>query len=792
MPERQHGASGAEDERLVEVQPAHRPDGEERERERRGAGDRRPGAAPPRRRRDRGRAVRNHVAQSTRRYTGFVTADVLGTVRGVLFGLALLTGLGLSAAALARAFLAGARLSVRFCGFLLAAAWLATAAFHLLAAAGLFRLWAGLVLTAPGAAASVRWLRADPSRAEGLRADARALRAAILAAARSAPLLSGLAACLVIARLFRGLAAPPLAWDVLTYHLVKVARWVRTGALAPELAPDRWDGYEYFPYGGDALWAWAMLPFHSDAPLAAASVLVWLAALAAAWALARELGASGRFATAGALALLLNPASASFLASGYVENTSLFCFLAGSLFTVRVLKGDALPAEAALAAGAFALGAGVKTAGLPLLILALAVLAGALLARRPRPTAPAILLAGLAVLAGLPPYVRAFADRGSPVYPQALRVAGRTLLPGHPMTEQAVAGTLDLSMGAFDGKAFVRDLFVRRPDRDFLNSGWGGVALALLGAVGLVALARRGSPGLAVFLAAEAALTLALLFSPDALALRTWWAWIIGRFMLPALGVCAVLAAATNHAAVRAGFGFAALLGLWGALPHGFSREDFSAAAEVAGVLVAGAALAGIAASLARRRAGRAAGALAGTAVLLVAGAVWGAIRAQARPVIWRAAYERRAFELHPFVPAYGSAYSLWQALDDGASHRIAVSAGWYPPGDNWCRYPFFGRRLQNDVVYVPITSDGSLIDTRDAASSGRLSREAWVRRLVERGVDVVVLLAPEPPEAAWVRALPAAFEPFAVSSDGLNAAFRIRDPVAQAWLAQAPGSPAP
>jgi hypothetical protein len=715
-----------------------------------------------------------------------VAADVLGTVRGVLFGLALLTGLGLSAAALARAFLAGARLSVRFCGFLLAAAWLATAAFHLLAAAGLFRLWAGLFLAAAGTAAAVRWLRRNPSRSEGLRADARGVGAAIIAAGRSAPLVAGLASLLVIARLFRGLAAPPLAWDMLTYHLVKVARWIRTGGLAPELAPDRWDGYEYFPYGGDALWAWAMLPFHGDAPLAAASVLIWLAALISAYALAGELGASTRSAAIGALALVLNPASASFLASGYVENTSLFLFLAGSLFAVRILKGTALPAEPALAAGAFALGAGVKTSGLPLLALSLGVLAAALvLLRRPRPTVPAVVLAALAVLAGLPPYVRALADRGSPLYPQPLRVAGRTLLPGHPMTEQAVAGTLDPSMGVFDAKAFVRDLLVRRPDRDFLNPGWGGVALAALGAAGLVALARRGSPGLAVFLAVEAALTLALLFSPDALALRTRWMWIIGRFLLPALGVCAVLAAATNHAAIRAGLSLAALLGLWGALPHGFSREDVSAASEVVGVLIAGTALAGVAASLTARRAGRAAGVLAGTAVLLVSGALWGAIRAQARPLIWQAAYERRAFELHPFVPAYGSAHVLWQALDDGVPRRIAVSAGWYPPGDNWFRYPLFGRRLQNEIVYIPVTADGSIVDTRLAAASRRLSREAWVRRLIERRVDIVVLLAPDPPEAAWVRGLPALFPSISVSPDGGNAAFGVDAAAAEAWLAR-------
>ncbi len=560
---------------------------------------------------------------------------------------------------------------------------------------------------------------------------------------------------------------------MLTYHLVKVARWIRTGGFAPELAPDRWDGYEYLPYGGDALWAWAMLPFHSDAPLAVASVLVWLAALVSAFALARELGASVRSASLGALALLLNPASASFLASAYVENTSLFFFLAGSLFTVRVLTESAQPVEPVLAAGASGLGAGVKSFGLPVLVLALGAMAFAFVrhsgpAHRVRPGS--YRLRGLRRVV---PYVRAYSERGSPLYPLPLSVAGRTLVAGHAMTREVLEGTLDEKLGNFSSNRFLHDLFVRRPDRDFHNPGWGGVVLAVLGATGLATLSRRGAFGISAFLTAEAVLTLALLFSPSAIAMRTYWAMIIGRFMLPALGVCAVLAAASNWALVRFGLAAAALLGAWGALPHGFSAEDGAAMAKIAGVLAAGAALAGIAASLAARKAAPVASVLAGTAVMLVAAGLWGAIRAQTRPLIWKAANEGRAYDLDPFTP-WGSAHVLWEALDDGISRRIAVSAGWVSPGDNWFRYPYFGRRLQNDVVYIPITVDGSIVDTRDAPSSPRLSRDGWLSRLVEQRIDVLVLLAPEPPEGRWVRELPSVFAPLALSREGANAAFQV------------------
>lgn len=710
-----------------------------------------------------------------------MTAEVLGTAWGVLFGVALLSGLGITSAAIARATLPESALSVRVCGFLVTACGLATVAFHALASAGLFRLWAGLLLAAVGTGAAVRWLQADSSRTRELANDTRAVARALRDAASASPLLTGAAALLGGARVVRGMAAPPLAWDMLTYHLVKVARWIRTGGLAPELAPDRWDGYEYFPYGGDALWAWAMLPFRGDAPLAIASALVWLSALFSAWALARELGASPRFATAGALALLLNPSSASFLASGYVENTSLFLFLAGTLFLVRVLGGKAAPSECVFASAAFALGAGVKTAGLPVLALALLTLGAVQLFRRPRPALAVLLFAAAAALAALPPYLRAAIERGSFLYPQPLRVAGRTLLEGHPMTQQAIAGTLHPSMGVFHASDFALDLLTRRPDRDFLNPGWGGAALVLLGFAGLVALARRGRGGLTAFLAAEAALTLALVLSPDALALRTRWGWIIGRFLLPALGVCAVAAAAMNSRAVRAGLVCAAVLGVAGSLPHGFSREDVSASAEVAGILLAGGALAAAAGTLVRRRFGTVSGAAAALAVFCGVGGLWGAARAHARPLIWQAAAARRAFELHPFTFEYGSAHTLWRALDDGVPRRIAVSAGWYPPGDNWLRYPYFGGRLQNEVVYVPITSDGTLVNTRDAAASGRLSRDEWLRRLVGLKIDVLVLLAPEPPEAAWVRSLPSVFLPFAISKDGANAALRVDAAAARA-----------
>lgn len=71
------------------------------------------------------------------------------------------------------------------------------------------------------------------------------------------------------------------------------------------------------------------------------------------------------------------------------------------------------------------------------------------------------------------------------------------------------------------------------------------------------------------------------------------------------------------------------------------------------------------------------------------------------------------------------------------------------------------------------------------ALHGARLSRDAWIRRLLERRVDATVLLAPHPPESAWVRDLPALFRSIAVSPDGGNAAFGFDAVAAESLLAR-------
>ena len=74
-------------------------------------------------------------------------------------------------------------------------------------------------------------------------------------------------------RLVRDLVSPPMAWDSLTYHLFRPARWIQDGALRSSIGPDSWRFLEYFPHAGDVPWAWAMLPVRGDALIAPTGVL---------------------------------------------------------------------------------------------------------------------------------------------------------------------------------------------------------------------------------------------------------------------------------------------------------------------------------------------------------------------------------------------------------------------------------------------------------------------------------------------------------------------------------------
>ena len=185
-------------------------------------------------------------------------------------------------------------------------------------------------------------------------------------------------------------------------------------------------------------------------------------------------------------------------------------------------------------------------------------------------------------------------------------------------------------------------------------------------------------------------------------------------------------------------------------------------------------ALLGLVVALAlRRRPFRATLALCAGAVLVVSAAA--AIRPDHRYAIWKDAVHATSYDPHPTDENASAAWPIWQMLDDGPSRRIAYVAGWDRHGHNWYRYPLLGSRLQNEVVYINPVADGTVIDYReDARLRAAADAKAWIERLAEAEVDVIVLGQPPPPEAIWVARLPAVFELRAFGERHKNVAFSI------------------
>lgn len=716
-------------------------------------------------------------------------ADLL-SLRGVFCGLALLFACLVVSHVVVLRLIPAAASSTRATGTAIFACWLFIACFHVLASLGIFRLWVALPLWLLAATLTLAWDRRSGPR---FAASARETGTAALGLLREHPYIIGLTAALAVIRLLRGLVAPPLAWDLLTYHLVKVARWIQTGGFAPEKAPDAWGAYEYFPPNGDALWAWCMLPFRGDAALALGSFLVWGACWVASYALLMELGATRKRAAPGSAAMVLIPSAINFVTAAYVENTMLLASLGGAVYLLRFLRSGRI-SEGVVALAALAVGAGIKAVGVPALLVGAGIIfAAAFFRRLPWRLLGALALGAAAVVSiAIPPYLRAFRERGQPFYPLPFAFAGKLFAHGNHLTELAHAGTLSAGINRFKANELWERLFVPEGmGREFLNLGPAALLLLVLGAIGAIRfLLRPGKRLITLFLLAASLLTVTGLFAPSTRGLRTYWAGVFGRFLLAPLDFVAALGAAQQGPFVLPLLGAAVGVGWYLGFPRSWGIEDTIGTAQLTGGLVLLGALAGIGLLLRGRRRYAVSAA---TLVLAIAaaGLLWGRIRARWRYPIYEANWAGRSYDLNPPNRSYGSAFAIWAYLDRPVGRRLAVTAGWDAIGHNWFRYPLFGSRLQNTVAYVAPTDDGSIVDYRDARENlHRFHAEAWVRRLLDQRVDEVVLLTPATVEEYWVRALPMIFVLEASSPDRRNNVFRFDADGASYWLEA--GAPLP
>lgn len=605
-------------------------------------------------------------------------------------------------------------------------------------------------------------------------------------------------------RLLRGLVSPPLAWDALLYHGYKPAVWVQTGSATLGLAPDQWSYLEFFPHGAQIPWGWAMLVTHDDALIAPTSGGVWLLCGIGAFGLARAFGAPRTNAAFAALATAMLPAAANQSASAYGDTHVLAVFLLGFVFLTR-LYASPTPGDAVLALAAFGLTAAAKLSGPPTLLLGAVLVAVALgRSRRPHAARFATLAAALtvALVVALPSYLHAFRVTGSFTYPLPLTLLGHTVWSGNEELSQLYSGEL---LGAHDRPGDLLRLArvlvfspATPPRHEHLGFGLGAPALALLGLRGAFHLleARRHRFAVVALIAFATLPALVLLTSPSFLAHRTLWRYGLGRLLLPLPAALAALGATAPGRVTRPALAAIILLDVVALVPRGTSAPALHAVVAIAPWLLLALALGGAVFYAARRKGHILAGVVAGPAVTgLVLGSPLADIREASRSPIYAAltASEQPAYEMHSIDPRYAAAWPVWRYLDDDLPRRLAVTGGWDGVGHNMLRYPLLGSRLQNTIQYVPITHDGAIIDYRTLATvRERLDPRAWLQRLVDERIDVVVTLAPAPPERLWIQRAQGAFTLAAEDATGSTRAYVFHPDRARALLEGRPSLPIP
>jgi hypothetical protein len=341
---------------------------------------------------------------------------------------------------------------------------------------------------------------------------------------------------------------PWVSYDTLTYHLPKVADWIREGRLAVVPTPVV---RSYWPANFELFQTWFALFWHHDAVIEAAGLVVYALAMGSVYGIVRSLGVSRAVAAIAATAYATTPALLLNAVSGKNDIAVTACFL----FVVAVLlewrhQRPRLHEMACVLVCALGIGVGAKpylAVMLPGLVFLLPVLwpafrkgvcrAGGLSGR----AAVVLILAGTVL--GSYWYGRNLYLFRNPVYPADLRLFGKRIAgDGSGSAWQ---------QGSFSGKSLkssISDIAARRVfDRegpytpDLINmTGWGWFAFcAGLPAVLIQSFRRRYCLCLLLTFLAAAALLLAFVaFDPWNMRFLQWvpavmavaWALLVEDF----------------------------------------------------------------------------------------------------------------------------------------------------------------------------------------------------------------------------------------------------------------------
>lgn len=617
---------------------------------------------------------------------------------------------------------------------------LAIGVFSLLAAWTAFRLEVVVPLLV-GAAALTRWRSAGVVRraAAARRTYIRRVSRLLTRTPHSRRVLVVALGIFVLS--IRTLLMPPLGWDTLTYHGVKEALWVQSGGALPLDMPGGWSIYRSYFAAAEVMRAWAMLPYHGDFLALWVDVSEWLLMALVVWRLARELRIKEPYASMTAGFALSVKTTTHLVGRGYVELLLTAAVSAALLFAVRFVRRRDGP-DVLLAGMAIGLAASTKTPALLPAGLFLAALAGATLRLVPDRRAALWWAAGAcATLAACAPWLL-FNMRltGYPLSPLPLVVAGVRLGASNP----AMTWYMD---HAFTGSMLQQELItlgqVFSPADLTESLGVQMLPLFVLVPFALVG-ERRRQPWATLIVAAVLFGAVAAYYSSGFTVVRRLTPATSSRFLLPSIAPAAVMLTA------------AAWRSRWKAWLWNYYRWTMAINATLIGLFLY-AATGPLAATLSLTAA-IAAVALATTAIRKQrVSLVLVVILAVAATGLW--AWHQRT----RYAGVAQSTMRLKYWLDSagavdtpGHPHVIAVTNGPLQTVDDQSLYYFFGRALQNQLIYVSPAADGRVHDFgRTLGEYPDASEDAWWRRLAESRADYVLSLWPASIELRWMEARP-------------------------------------
>jgi hypothetical protein len=461
---------------------------------------------------------------------------------------------------------------------------------------------------------------------------------------------------------------------------------------------------------------------------------------------AREVGVRGPGATVAAAFVLALSSFRLQVGSGYVELTLALTMGATLAFTLRYLR-TGRPGALVVACAAMGLACAVKIIALPIAAIVLVTVAGRALTRRQiTPLAASVLLF---VALGAPWYAYNVIDTGAPLSPASVKVLGMPIGFSNDAFRhisrlpRPKAYTWDAEWDAFSTMfgsfASAREI-----------AGWPVLVAFVVFAATLPSLLRRkplqGLVLLAIFVA-NVAVIYSHKFTPWRLlapenATRFWVAAILVALPVSTLAFRTAfvgpiyrlfLLAVTLFNLVR--------LATSGTAPYELDDMMIVIATVMCAVLVYR--------QLARRVGPRARAAI-------VAGGVFVGLTALATH---RAEHREEAFKKAFFIH---SLHRSWadpaKTVDDGPSHRIAVTHGLTEWVDTGMFYFLLGSKLQNRLLAVSPMADGThpfdVWGQRDAGSY-----ERWVQRLEAARVEYVMSAHPGTLELSWMETHPERFQ---------------------------------